>query len=79
MRSAIFAHFDNGGERLGPATRQAIEQLQKSTAKLTRPPMWVSHSFWAVTHIDTMLRLPPTHLGSAGRLTALSQRKMAQA
>ena len=34
MRSAIFAHFDNGGERLGPATRQAIEQLQKSTAKM---------------------------------------------
>ena len=37
MRSAIFAHFDNGGERLGPATRQAIEQLQKSTAKIDPP------------------------------------------
>jgi hypothetical protein len=34
MRSAIFAHFDNGGEGLGPASRQAIEQLQKSTAKI---------------------------------------------
>ena len=34
MRSAIFAYFDNGGEGLGPASRQVIEQLQKSTAKV---------------------------------------------
>ena len=34
MRSAIFAYFDNGGEGLGPATHQAIEQLQKWTAKV---------------------------------------------
>ena len=69
MRSAIFAYFDNGGEGLGPATRQVIEQLQKSTAKV-RPARQCRYSFLAVTQIDTMPRLKPTHLGRAGRVTA---------
>ena len=45
MRGAIFAYFDNGGEGLGPASRQAIEQLQNRPQK-SDPPANVGIRFW---------------------------------
>lgn len=36
MRSAIFAHVDNGGAGLDPHVKKAIEQLKSADAALSR-------------------------------------------
>lgn len=36
MRSAIFAHVDNGGAGLDPHVKKAIEQLKSTEAALSR-------------------------------------------